>query len=254
MITLQKKVALITGSSRGIGRGCALKMAEAGADVVVNYRTHGEEAQEVAEAIEQMGHRALTVQADVGDRGEVERMVQVALKEFGHIDILVNNAATSVLKPFLEMPVEDMARVLDVSLWSVFHCSQLVARAMVKRGRGGKIIVISSVHAFIPFGNALPYNTAKGGINQMAYTMAAELAPHRINVNVIEPGWTDTPGERKFYSEEELRSGGEKLPWGRLGTIEDIGAAAAFLASDAGDYITGACLRVDGGFWLPSSA
>ena len=251
MVNLENKVAIVTGSSRGIGRGCAIEMAKVGADVVVTYRTHPEEAQEVAELIRQMGHEALVVQLDVADRQAVENMVQATLNKFGKINILVNNAAMTIRKPFLEMPIEDMAQVLNVSLWGVFHCSQAVARVMVKQGEGGKIIIISSVHAVIPYANSLPYNTAKAGINNMGYTMATELAPYRINVNVIEPGWIDTPGEHKLATDEELKAEGEKLPWGRLGAIEDIGKAAAFLASDAADYITGACFRVDGGFWLP---
>jgi glucose 1-dehydrogenase len=236
-------------------------MAKVGADVVVTYRTHPEEAQEVAEIIRQMGRESLVVELDVSDRQAVENMVQATLNKFGKINILVNNAGMTIRKPFLEMPVEDMAHVLNVSLWGVFHCSQAVARVMVKqgfdtqatqpKGQGGKIIIISSVHAFIPYATSLPYNTAKAGINNMGYTMATELAPYRINVNVIEPGWIDTPGEHELATDEELKAEGEKLPWGRLGAIEDIGKVAAFLASDAADYITGSCFRVDGGFWLP---
>ena len=251
MVNLENKVAIVAGSSRGIGRGCAIEMAKVGADVVVTYRTHPEEAQEAAEIIRQMGREALVVELDIADRQAVENMVQATLDKFGKINILVNNAAVTIRKPFLEMPVEDMAHVLNVSLWGVFHCSQAAARVMVKQGQGGNIIIISSIHAVIPYANSLPYNTAKAGINNMGYTMATELAPYRINVNVIEPGWIDTPGERKLATEEELKAEGEKIPWGRLGAIEDIGKAAAFLASDAADYITGACLRVDGGFWLP---
>lgn len=251
MVSLENKIALVTGSSRGIGRGCALEIARYGANIVVNYRTHKDEAEETAEAVRQLGGEALVVQADVADREAVQRMVQAARDKFGKIDILVNNAAITIRKPFLEIPVADVKRVWDVSLWGVFHCSQLVAGDMVKRGEGGKIIIIGSVHAFIPFATSLAYNTAKAGINNMAYTMAVELAPHHINVNVIEPGWTDTPGERRLCPEEQLQEEGQKLPWGRLGAIEDIGKAAAFLASDAADYITGACLRVDGGFWFP---
>ena len=253
MVNLENKVAIVTGSSRGIGRGCAIEMAKVGADVVVTYRTHPEEAQEVAGIIRQMGREALVMKLDVADRQAVEEMVQTTVDKFGKINILVNNAAITIRKPFLEMPIEDMAHVLNVSLWGVFHCSQVAARVMVKQGQGGKIILISSVHAFIPYGTSLPYNTAKAGINHMGYTMATELAPHHINVNVIEPGWIDTPGERELATEEELKEAGEKLPWGRLGSIGEIGKAAAFLASDAADYITGACLRVDGGFWLPPS-
>lgn len=251
MIDLQDKVALITGSSRGIGRGCAIEMAKCGADIIINYRTHPDEAQEVAEAIRQLGRDAITVGADVADRAAVESMIQQGLDRFGKIDILVNNAAMSIRRRLLEISVEEVSQTIDVCMWGVFHSSQVAARHMVERGEGGKILIISSVHAFIPFGNSLAYNTAKAGINHMGYTMATELTQHRINVNIIEPGWTDTPGERNFSTEEELQEGGKKLPWGRLGTIEDIGKAAAFLCSDAADYITGACLRVDGGFWLP---
>ena len=251
MIDLHNKVALITGSSRGIGRGCAIEMAKCGADIVLNYRTHPDEAEAVAQAVRQLGRHAITVGADVAEREAVEAMVQQGVDQFGKIDTLVNNAAMSIRKPFLDISVAEVSRTIDVCMWGVFHCSQAVARQMVKRGEGGKILIISSVHAFIPFGNSVAYNTAKAGINNMGYTMATELAQHRINVNVIEPGWTDTPGERNFATDEELQAGGQKLPWGRLGTIEDIGKAAAFLCSDAADYITGACLRVDGGFWLP---
>jgi glucose 1-dehydrogenase len=247
---LTDRVALVTGASRGIGRGCALELARAGADVVVNYRSHADEADAVVQEIRGIGRRAISYGADVGDRAAVDGMVAAALAEFGRIDILVNNAAYSIRKPFIDYTEAEFAEVLQVAMWSVFHCSQAVARHMVERGGGGKILVISSIHAFIPFPNSSPYNTAKAGINHMAYTLAGELAPHRINVNVIEPGWTDTPGERRYYSEEQLRAAGLQLPWGRLGHPEEIGKAAVFLASDDADYITGANLRVDGGIWL----
>ena len=133
---------------------------------------------------------------------------------------------------------------------SGFHMSQLVARHMVQKGGGGKIIFISSCHVHIPYARSLPYNAAKAGLNQMALTIAAELFPHRINVNVIEPGWIDTPGEHEAFGDELLAKAGATLPWGRLGTPEDIGKAAVFLASDDADYITGAALRVDGGILL----
>jgi glucose 1-dehydrogenase len=247
---LANRVALVTGASRGIGRGCALELARAGADVLVNYRTHPDEAEAVVAEIRAMGRRALAHGADVGSRPEVDRMVAAALSEFGRIDILVNNAAYSIRKPFLDYTEDEFAEVMRVAFWSVVHCTQAVGRHMVARGGGGKIIVISSVHAFLPFPNSSPYNAAKAGINHLAYSLAGELAPHHINVNVIEPGWTDTPGERRYYSEEELKTAGQKLPWGRLAQPEEIGKAAAFLASDDADYITGASLRVDGGIWI----
>ena len=250
MIDLQGKVALITGSSRGIGRGCALEMARAGADIVVNYRSHAEDAEAVAGEIRDLGRQALVCGADVSERPAVDRMVGAAVERFGHLDILVCNAYYSRREPFLELSVEAMRRTLDVSLWGVFHAAQAGARQMVAQGNGGSILFISSVLAFVPMPTSLPYNTSKAGIEHMAATIATELTGHRIRVNVIEPGWTDTPGERQFATEEEIQEGGKKLPWGRLGTMEDLGRAATFLCSDAADYITGAVLRVDGGYWL----
>jgi len=251
MVDLSGRVALITGASRGIGRGCAIEMAGAGADIVVNYNSHPEDAAEVVGQVEKLGRRAVAVQADVGERPAVDRLVGAALERFGKIDILVNNAYRSVRKPFLDLTDEDVEATWAVSLWGVFRCSQAVARHMVERGQGGGIVVISSVLSFIPFPTSLAYNAAKAGINQMAFTMAAELAPHRIRVNVIEPGWTDTPGERQFATEEQIREEGKKLPLGRLGRSDEIGKMAAFLASDAADYITAGRFRVDGGIWLP---
>ena len=251
MVDLTGKVVVVTGSSRGIGRGCALEMAKVGADVVVNYRSHGQEAEAVAGEIRGMGRRALVVQADVSDRAAVQRLVEATVERFGRLDILVSNAYYSVREPFLDMSVEGVQDTLAVTLWGGFHAAQLAARQMVEQGGGGSILFITSVHAFIPFGNHLAYNTAKAGTNHMAATIAAELAAHRIRVNVIEPGWIDTPGERNYATEAQLREEGKKLPWGRLGRPDEIGKAAAFLCSDAASYITGAVLRVDGGFWLP---
>jgi glucose 1-dehydrogenase len=127
---------------------------------------------------------------------------------------------------------------------------QLVARHMVARGGRGKILFISSCHVHMPYARSVAYNAAKAGLNNMAFTIAAELYPHRINVNVIEPGWIDTPGEHEAFGTEALARAGAALPWGRMGTPEDIGKAAAFLASDDADYITGTALTVDGGIWL----
>lgn len=254
MIDLSGKVALITGASRGIGRGCALEMARAGADVAINYYSHGEEAEAVAEQVRGLGREALVWQADVADRQAVEEMVAAVAQRLGHLDIVVCNAYYSKREPFLEIGMEGMRRTLEVSLWGAFHAAQLGARQMVRQGRGGSILFISSVHAFIPVPTALAYNAAKAGMNHMAATIAAELLEHHIRANVIEPGWIDTPGERKFASEEQIREGGKKLPWGRLGTAEDIGRAATFLCSDAADYITGEVMRVDGGLWLKAQA
>ena len=250
MIDLSGKVALITGSSRGIGRGCAVEMARAGADIAVNYRSHADEAEEVAGQVRGLGRRAGVYGADVSDRGQVDAMVAAAVADLGRIDILVNNAYYSKREPFLEMSVEGMRRTLDVTLWGTFHASQAAARQMVEQGGGGSIVCVTSVLAALPFPTSLAYNTAKAGLNHMARTMANELLEHRIRVNAIEPGWIDTPGERQFTSDEEMAEAAPGMPWGRLGTPEDIARAAAYLASDAADYVTGTVLRVDGGLTL----
>lgn len=250
MIDLTGKVALITGASRGIGRGCAEQMARCGADVAINYRSHGDEADEVADVVRSLGRRASTFGADVSDRAAVDAMVEGATKELGRVDIVVANAYYSRRQPFLNLDVDDVRRTLDVTLIGAFHVVQAGARQMVQQGEGGSILFISSVLSFLPMPTSMPYNAAKAGMNQMAMTIAVEMAEHRIRVNVIQPGWTDTPGERQFSSEEQLREGAKRLPWKRLGTPEDLGKAAAFLASDDADYITGATLKVDGGMTL----
>ena len=252
MIDLEKKVALITGSSRGIGRGCAIELAKCGADVIINYYRHGDEAEEVAEIVRGLGRSAIVIGADVSDVNAVEEMINEALDYYGQIDILVSNAAMSVRKSFLETTVEEVSKTLDVCMWGVFYVTQIAAKQMVKQGAGGKIVVISSIHALRPFPNAVAYNMAKGAINNMAYTIAGELADYNINVNVIEPGWTDTPGERNFFPEEFLQEAWKNLPLKCAATIEDIGKSVAFFCSSAADHITGSNLRVDGGEWIPA--
>jgi glucose 1-dehydrogenase len=247
---LQGKNALVTGAARGIGRGCALELARAGANVAVNDRERTPEAEAVIAAIRVLGRQALLVEGDVFERSSCESVVARTLAGFGRIDRLVSNPAFSRRGDFLDYDPDLFAKTLRGTLVSGFHMSQLVARHMVERGGGGKIVFISSVHAHIPYVRSVAYNAAKSGLNHMALTIAAELAPHRINVNVIEPGWIDTPGEQEIFGAEAIAKAAPSLPWGRLGTQEDIGKAAVFLCSDDADYITGASLLVDGGFCL----
>lgn len=254
MNRLEGKVALITGASRGIGRGIALCLAAEGADVVVNYRSHPDEAREVVNEISAMGRRALIVQADVAQLEAVAEMISATVETFGRLDIAVANAAMSIREPVLEADWENVQRIIEVSQFGVFHTCQLAARQMVAQAEagagGGKIVIISSILEELPAPGSAAYNMAKAAINHLGRTMAVELARYHINVNMVNPGWIDTPGERRFASEEQLREGGKRIPWGRLGTPEDIGKAVAFLVSDDADYITGTTLRVDGGFLL----
>ena len=249
-MNLAGKTALVTGGGRGIGKGCALELARAGADVVLNDRPGSPDLAAAASEIQALGRRATAIEADVFSRAGCEQLVGDALASAGRIDILVSNPAVSIRHGFLEFPPDDFERVVHGTLIAGFHLSQLVARRMVDSGGGGKIVFISSVQAEMPFARSTAYNAAKAGLNHLAMTLAVELSKHRINVNVIEPGWIDTPGERKTFSSEEIDRVGPTLPWGRLGTPADIGQATAFLSSEAADYITGAILRVDGGFWF----
>ena len=209
-------------------------------------------AEAVAQEIRSMGSRALVWQADVSDREAISRMIQATVDEFGSLDVMVANAATSVREPVVEAKWENVLRTIEVTQFGVFHACQLAAQQMVKqplRGRArGKIVMISSIHEEVAFPSSGAYNMSKAAINHLARTMAGELGGQRINVNVVNPGWIDTPGERNFYSEEALAEAGKQIPWGRIGLPEDIGKAVAYLASDDADYVTGTILRVDGGF------
>lgn len=244
------KKAIVTGAARGIGRGCALELARAGADVAVNDRERTAEAEAVVAEIRELGRQAVLVEGDAFEAGSCERIVERAVEGLGRLDILISNPAYTWREDFLKYEPETFQKVIQGVLVGGFLMSRLVAKRIVEQGGGGKIVFISSVHAERPYARSVAYNAGKAGLNQMAKTIAAELARHRINVNVIEPGWIDTPGEHAIFSEEVIREAGAKLPWGRMGRPEDIGKASAFLASDDADYVTGATLLVDGGFLL----
>jgi glucose 1-dehydrogenase len=248
---LTGKNVLITGASRGIGRGAALEAALAGANVGINYRSHPEEAEQVAAEVRARGGRALLLQADVADRAAVEAMVDRFVREFGRIDAFVSNAAYSDRQLMVEADLEGFRRTIDVSMWGAFYGVRAASRRMIDQGGGGAIVVVSSPHAVIPIPTAMAYNMAKAAIDHMARTAAIELAPYRIRVNIVHPGWIDTPGERKFFTEDQLASGAQNIPWKRLGTPEEIGRLIRFLLSDDADYMTGSTVLMDGGISLP---
>lgn len=241
-------VAIVTGAGRGIGKGCALALARRGVQLVINDRPDSPDLATTADEIRELGVTCTAIEADVFSRAGCEQLVMEALAATGRIDILVSNPAFSRRCSFLDYPAELFKQTLQGTLLSSFHMSQLIARHMVERGGGGKIVFISSVQGELPIANCVAYGAAKAGLNHMTGTIAVELSPHRINVNAVEPGWIDTPGERAVFSEDVVQAEGEKLPWGRLGTPEDIGNAVAFLTSDQADYITGTILPVDGLF------
>ena len=247
-MNLAGKTALVTGAGRGIGKGCALELARAGARIVINDQAGSADISRTADEIRALDRDCATVEADVFSRTGCESLVAEALRAVDRIDILISNPAFGVRCDFLNYDPGDFEKVVAATLTSGFHVSQCVARHFVQRGGGGKIVFISSVVADMPLARSVAYGAAKAGLNHMARTMSVELSTHRINVNVIEPGWIDTPGEHEAFDDDVIRAEGAKLPWGRLGSPQDIGRAAIFLASDAADYITGAVLPVDGGF------
>lgn len=247
---LANKVALVTGAGRGIGKGCALALAEAGADIVLNDRPESPDIADTAEEIRALGRHCWTTEADIFSRPGCESLVAAAVVEAGKVDILVSNPAFSQRANFLDYDPDHFDRSLQGTLASGFHMSQLVARHLVERGEGGKIVFISSVHSEMPFPRAVAYNACKAGLNHMMRTIAGELIGYHINVNAIAPGWIDTPGEHESFSAEVMAEAGKEIPWGRLGLPEDIGKAAVYLCSDDADYVTGETLTVDGGIRL----
>jgi len=247
---------IITGASRGIGRSLALTLGKEHANVGINFRSHSDEAQAVADEITQAGGKALLLQADVASQPAVEEMVAKTIATFGKLDGYVSNAAYSDRQLMIEADMEGFRRTIDVSMWGAFYGLRAAAQQMVKQGvdtlgHGGSIVIVSSPHAVIPIPTAMAYNMAKAAIDHMARTAAIELASHRVRVNVMHPGWIDTPGERKFFSDEQLAQGAQGLPWKRLGTPEEIAKALAYMLSDDADYMTGSTFLLDGGVSLP---
>jgi glucose 1-dehydrogenase len=251
MSTLLGKTALVTGASSGIGRATAWALAEAGADVAINYLTYPEEAQRLAEEIRAIGKGALLIQQDVADQAGVEAMIAQTVAEFGRLDIYVSNAFYSDEDLFYRADMVGFRRTIDVTMWGAFYGLRAAARQMIRQAGGGNMVVISSVHAIEAVPTSMAYNMAKAALDQMARTAALELAPHRIRVNIVYPGWTDTPGERKYFSEEALRKAGAALPCGRLARADEIARGVVFLVDPRSEYITGSTLSIDGGTQLP---
>jgi glucose 1-dehydrogenase len=250
----QGKTALVTGACTGMGRGIALCLAAEGANIAVNDVCPAKDARYVQDELETKGVKTAYWQADVSDREAMGQMITGIASHFGSLDICVANAGISIPEPVIEADWEHVKRTIEVTHFGVFHTCQFAAQQMVKQVKnghlGGKIIIICSVHEELAVRGSGAYNMAKAAIAQLGRTMAVELGPYHINVNVINPGLTDTPGTRSVNSEENLERAAFRIPLMRLGTPEDIGKAAAFLASDDADYITGETLRVDGGFKL----
>src|SRR5207248_8411220 len=220
------KVVLITGAQQGIGRAMAVEFAGAGADIAVNWLDDEAAAQEVAGAVRAQGRRVALVRADIGDGGQIRAMVAEAERALGPIDILINNAGVFPRVPFLDLSERDWDFVLGVNLKGSFLSAQAVAKSMVAGDRAGSIISLSSGAAFRGSPRGVHYCASKGGIVSMTREMALELAPHRIRVNAIAPGLTDTAQPRYGSSEAEIAQAGRALPLGRIAQPEDVARVA----------------------------
>ena len=246
---LQGKVALVTGAQQGIGRAVALAYGREGASVVVNYFDDEEAAEAIAADIRRDGPSAVTVQGSVDQVQDVQKMIEAG-ESLGGISILVNNAGIFPRVNFLDMTETQWEEVLGVNLKGSFLCTQAVARQLVARGEGGTVISLSSGAAFRSSPRGVHYVSSKAGIVGMTRAAALELAPHRIRVNAIAPGLTDTAQPRYGMPEDDIQERGRAVPLGRMGRPEDIADMAVFLASDESQYITGQTLHVNGGQYL----
>ena len=254
---LKGQKAIVTGASSGIGSGVALSLAQAGADVVVNYVSGLEGAQAVVDEITALGRKAIAVKADVSEESDVETLFAEALKAFGTVDILVNNAGLQQDAPFTEMTLAQWNKVIGINLTGMFLCSKLAVKEFLRRGPVqysrsiGKIICMSSVHEIIPWAGHVNYASSKGGVRMFMQSLSQELAPQKIRVNSIGPGAIQTPINREAWeTKEALDALLELIPYGRIGVPEDIGKAAVWLASDDSDYVNGQTLFVDGAMTL----
>lgn len=260
LLDLSSKTAIITGGARGIGFGIATRLAEAGAKVVI-ADTRKEIADDVVLQLTEKGFKAIAIAMDVSKEEDVQKMVSETVGSFGGIDILVNNAGIYPNTLVMNMTSENFDKVIAVNLKGVFLCTKKVAEQMIKQGRGGKIINITSIDALHPSSAGLAhYDASKHGVWGFTKNIALELAPHKISVNALAPGGIATPGVQEVQKGMELPKGVDmakllevflaKIPMQRMGEPDEIGKVALFLASDMSSYMTGAQVVVDGGVLL----
>ena len=250
---LAGKVALVTGAARerGIGRGIVLCLAEEGCDVVVNDVAAEDEGKELVEHVRALGRRAIFVRADVSNRSEVDEMVEAAVKGFGRLDVVCSNAGTADWQNLVELTPASFRRQVNVNLTGAFNVCQAGARALVAQGSGGRIVITSSVHVQMPFPAMSVYGATKQALRAMAEHMAIELAPHQITVNHVGPGWVQSfinDTSPALQTQADVEATLRLIPAGRPAEPDELGHAVCYLASDEASYVTGAFLRVDGGF------
>jgi NAD(P)-dependent dehydrogenase (short-subunit alcohol dehydrogenase family) len=246
LLDFSGQTVLVTGAGSGLGRGIASRFAQAGANVVVNYHTSAAGAEALASEIRAAGGRALSVQADVTQKSEVEKLIIETATTFGRLDVLINNAGIYPVATLLEMSEAEWDAVVDANLKSVFLCTQAAARQIIAQGGGGAIVNIASIEAEDPAPAHSHYNAAKGGVVMHTRSAALELAPHQIRVNAVLPGLIWTEGIEQSWPDGVARWQ-KAAPLVRLGMPDDVADACLFLASPAARWITGVSLRVDGG-------
>jgi len=246
-ISLAGKVAIVTGSSRGIGKGIALMFAEAGADVVVCSRNLDGKLEPAADEVRKLGRRSLAVTTDVLKPKDIENLVKRAMAEFGAIDILVNNAGTIARAPVVEHSEEDWDRVVDTNLKSYFLCSKAVGRVMVEQKRGN-IINIASLRGIEGAAGRVSYSVSKAGVIMLTRVLALEFAKDNIRVNAIAPGWIKTEMTKSLWSDSKRsKEITATVPMERWASVDEMASVALFLASDLSSYVTGHTLVADGG-------
>lgn len=245
---LEGKVALVTGSSQGIGQAIAIRLAEEGANIIIDYRSHPDGAEETKTKVEATGRKGYVVQADLGVVSDVRKMVDAGIQEFGKLDILVNNAGLEKRADFWDVSEADYDSVVNVNLKGVFFATQAIVQHLRQTQRPGKIINISSVHEELPFPHFTSYCASKGGVKMMMRNLAVELGSLGITINNVAPGAIATPINTNLLNDpEKLNAVLKNIPLGRLGKPEDVASIVAFLASSDADYITGSTFFVDGG-------
>ncbi len=251
---LKNKVALVTGSSSGIGKSIAIGMAKEGARVIINDNIGKKEAEEVVKIIEKTGSTAIAVKADVSRKEEVNNLINTGWEKFGKIDILVSNAGIAHDTFFLEIKEEEWDRTINVNLKGAFLCGQAVAQKMIKSGIKGKIINMASVNGFQSEKGRVSYDSSKGGLSALTRSMAVELGKYGINVNAIAPGvisGTNIDADDTFFNNKDtINKVLDMTPINRLGTVEDCANVAIFLASDKSDFIHGEVIVLDGGLTI----